>query len=1142
MFYLTIGVCVFNAVTLQPLTAARRTMQAPSPASSHGGRMRALMAQVTSLSDRVASLTAERPGRALSSGARSPASSRTDGAEALFRGAGGTALLPMRPWSPSRGPEPVLPPVRADPRGRAHVAPFSAAGSRLLSPDMRGKGASGGASPPLGPAAGVVRRAEQELASHAGRGSPTLPAHLRHVRDGNAPPHDRSAAAARRILDCLGLGYGTACHNLALSERNTSPAGAAEGMQPVASGSLASGAAGPPQGAREGRGGDPLSVVHIFAGQLAARMAAGRQRSLMAAGGRAAVGGAAGKSAEESELRDSIDAVGDPAAHPAAVTPQVCMGGEQRSADLGAASCPAAEVAGGRSAALLQRSALDRPQRGSRAISDPVLLLSASMAAEHCGADVQRGNKGASSSPAAAPADGPATASLGRAAHSAHSKAFVAEACVPAVILQNAADLGAAAAVTALQGPLPAAAGAAEPPRGAIPRLLAWLDAAQPHQAQQVGAAYAQVVGSAQPDLAQQASAKEGVHVDAAQPGQAQCASAAQAQQVNAPEPDQAQRADAEEAMRPPDCAAHAATYDPEATAAADPNKAGDPLPVSTAGVACMAAARPDPYPDSSTTVTPSAPRVADGLDEGSGAGGSASPTASPESAQRASHASSVIAACETMHSRGSSVGHGSPGLPASPHAADSAAAAEDGPGLEHAQGVFLHVSAGASSQGGSTTQPLRSSSSSPAASVAEEEWLQRSPDKALGPAAAAPASPVAAAAALPLPGTPDARRLLTQAQMLAEAAPAALAPGGCLQARCAEVMAGERSSAAIVADAQGGGADTTACESVCSPAADIAAVSVDSQQGSGGAMAGAPEDSHLLASATAPSCSPRHSPCSSPESGGGALPAAPADACAAVQGAAGGAADSLGGLCPGPYASPVAEGSGHASAASSVVHSPPSPATQALSEEHPGLAADGALSRAMHPAASLGDGALADQQARAADSAGTEAAAGHANAPSGSAPGRLSAQHADDVAAALLDTLLADATAEIVSAAVQALGDATSADAAARLSLDAACARSPRGWAPPPSGASGLLQKGRPGSADPAMDSERPRVGTLATEQVAAATVGKAAGREKAASASELDLLSTESCAWLRAEDGRADCAADTPRGERDPHYHPCC
>ena len=1044
--------------------------------------MRSLMAQVTSLTDRVASLTAERPGRALSSGARSPASSRTDGAEARSRGAGGAsrdALLPMGPWSPSRGPEPVLPPVGADPRGRARVAPFSAAGSRLLSPDMRGKGAPGNANPPLGPAAGFVRRAEQELAWHAGRGCPTLtlPAQLPHAHDGNAPPHDRSAAAARRILDCLGLGHGgghraAACHD-------PRPAVAAEGAQPAASGNpiegrlhgelhshaqLASGAAGPAQGAREGRGGDPLSVVHIFVGQLAARMAAGRQRSVMVSDGGAAAGGAAVESAEESDLRDSCDSVGEPTAQPAAVTPQVCIVG----ADPGAASCPAAEVAGDRTA--LQYTALDQPHGSPHAISDPVPLLSASSAAEHCVADVQRECQSASSSPAAAPADGPAAASPDRAAHSVHSLAVVAEAYVP----QHAADVGAAAAVAALQGPLPAMTGVAEQQRGAIPRLLAWLDA---------------------------------------------------------PQPDNTQRADAEEAMRHADCTAHAA-FDPKAIAAADRS-------APAAGVASVAAACPDPHPDNSATGSPSARRFADGLDEGSGAGGSASPTASPKSVQHASHVSSAVAACETRHSRGSSLGLGSPGLPASPHAADSAAAAEDGLGLEHAHGVFLHARAGAGSQGGSAAQPLRSSSSSPAASVAEEEWLQHSPGTLPQDPAPAPASPASAAAVLPLPGTPDAQRLLTQTQVPAEAAPS----GRCLEASCAEVAAGERSSAAAVPDAQEGGTDVAACETVRSPATDAAAGSVDSQAGSGGAVAGAPHDPHSPASADAPPClSPRLSPCSSPESGVSVMAAVPADACVAVQGAAGEAADSLGGLCPGPDASPAAEGSGHASAASSVVYSPLGPATQAPSEQHAGLAADRAVSMASHPAASLGDGALADQQARAAYSAGTEAAAGHADAPLSPAPGCLSAQQADDVAAALLEGLLADATAEIVSAAVQALGDAHSADAAARLSMDAACARSPRGWAPPPPEASGLLQKGRPGSAGPAMDSERPRVGTLGAEQVAAATVGKAAGRGGAAPASELDLLSTESCAWLRAEDGRADCAADTPRGEHAPHFHSCC
>ena len=1039
--------------------------------------MRSLMAQVTSLSDRVASLTAERPGRALSSGARSPASSRADRAEARSRGAGGAswdALLPMGPWSPCRGPEPVLPPVGADPRGRAPVAPFSAAGSRLLSPDMRGKGAPGNASPPLGPAAGVVRRAEQELASHAGRGSPilTLPAQLPHARDEHAPPHDRSAAAARRILDCLGLGHGgghraAACHD-------PRPAVAAEGARPAASGNriegrlhgelhshaqLASGAARPAQGAREGRGGDPLSVVHIFAGQLAARTAAGRQRSVMVSDGGTAAGGAAVESAEESDLRDSCDSVGEPTALPAAVTPQVCMVG----ADPGAASCPAAEVAGDRTA--LQYTALDQPH-GS-AISGPVPLLSASSAAEHCDADVQREGQSASSSPAAAPADGPAAASPDKAAHSVRSLAVVAEACVP----QHAADVGAAAAVAALQGPLPAMTGAAEQQRGAIPRLLAWLDA---------------------------------------------------------PQPDNTQRADAEEAMRHADCAAHAA-FDPEAIAAA--NRCAP-----AAGVASVAAACPDPHPDSSATGSPSARRVADGLDEGSGAGGSASPTASPKSVQRASHASLAVAACEPRHSRGSSLSLGSPGLPASPHAADSAAAAEDGLGLEHAQGVFLHARAGAGSQGGSAAQPLRSSSSSPAASVAEEEWLQHSPGTLPQDPTPPPASPASAAAVLPLPGTPDAQRLLTQTQVPAEAAPS----GRCLEAIGAGAAAGERSSAAAVPDAQEDGTGVAACATVRSPATHAAAGSADSQAGPGGAVAGAPHDPHSPASAAAPPClSPRLSPCSSPESGVSVMAAAPADACVAVQGAAGEAADSLGGLCPGPDASPAAEGSGHDSAASSVVHSPLGPATQAPSEQHAGLAA---VSMASHPAASLGDGTLADQQARAAYSAGTEAAAGHADAPLSPAPGCPSVQQADNVAAALLEGLLADATAEIVSAAVQALGDAHSADATARLSMDAACARSPRGWAPLPPEASGLLQKGRPGSAGPAMDSERPRVEALGAEQVAAAMVGKAAGRGGAAPASELDLLSTESCAWLRAEDGRADCAADTPRGEHAPHFHSCC
>lgn len=1094
-------------------------MQVPSPASSQSGRMRLLMAQVTSLSDRVASLTAERPGRALSSGARSPASSRTGSAEALLRGAGRPALLPMGPWSPSRGSEPVVPPVGADPRGRAQVAPFSAAGCRLLSPDMHGKGASNGASPPLGPAAGVMRQAEQELAAHAGRGSPTqtLPAQLPHARDDNAPPHDRSAAAARRILDRLGLGYGAghraaACHDLVSSERDPRPAGAAEGMQPAASSNpmegrlhgeqrpyaqLASGAAGPAQGAREGRSGDPLSVVHIFAGQLAARMAADRQPSVMVADFGAAVGGAAVESTEESELRDSRDTVGEPAPHPTAVTPQMCIVGEQRIADPGTASCTAAEVGGDRSAPSLQLHALDRRHGGSHAISDPVPLLLASSAAEHCGPDVQRMEKSASSSPAAAPADEPAAASSGRAAHSVHSKAVVTEALVPPGAPQDAADVGAAAAVAALQGPLPAATGVAEQQRGAIPRLLAWLDAPQPDNTQ---SSVARVQG---PDAAQ---------------------------------PHQAQRAVAEEAMRPADCAAHAAT-DPEAAAAVDPSHTSNPLSASAAGLASVAAACPDPYRYSSATGSPSARRTADGLDEGSGAGGGASPTASRESVQRASHASSAVAACEARHSHGSSVGLGSPGLPASPHAAGSAAAAEDGLGLEHAQGVFLHARAGAGSQGGSAAQPLRSSSSSPAASVAEDEWLQRSSDKPLEAPAAAPASPVAAAAVLPLPGTPDAQRLLTRAQVPAEAAPPALAPGGCVEASCAEVMAGERRSAAAVPDAQEGGADTAACELVCSPAADTAAGSVGSQAGSGGATAGAPHDPHLRTSAAAPPClSPRLSSCSSPASGVSVTAAAPADACAAVQGAAGEAADSLRGLCPGPDASPAADGSGHASAASSLVHSPLGPATQALPEQHAGLAADGAVSRALHAAASLVDGALADQQARAADTAGTEAAAGRVDALTSPALGRLSAQQADEVAAALLEGLLADATAEIVSAAVQALGDASSADAAARLSLDATFARSPRGWAAPPPEASGVLEKEWPGSGGPAVDSARPRAGVAAAELGAASAAGKAVGREGAAPVPELDLLSTESCAWLRAEDGRVDCAADTPRGEHAP------
>ena len=1166
--------------------------------------MHSLMAQVLSMSDRVASLTAERPERALSSGAGSPNSSRADGADGFVKGKSGSgrvggaareALLPTGSRTPCEGPEPVEPRGLADQTGRARLAPLPSAGSCLQSPEMRIKGASGAASPPpLGPPVGVMWRGEQELTRHAGRQSPaqTLPAQLPPARGDGALLHDRGAAAARRILDCLGLGYGAghsaaACHHINLSGRVPGPAGAADGMQPAASGNpsegrlrteqrssaqLANDAAGSGQGAQERRGGDPLSVVHIFAVQLAARMAADRQRKDFVTGDLAAAGVAAAEGAGIWSHLGGSSAAKELAAQFTAAPLQSRTAGEQRRA-LGTSSSAAAEVAGERTAAPLQSIAQDQRPGNVHASSVPVPQRAgelAFVAAKRCGADVRHESGSASSSAAAGPADGPAAALLGRAANDGSLKAGVAEARAHAGAPWDTADISAAAAVAPLQGPLPAAADTAEQPRGAIPRLLAWLDALQPGCAQRAGTA-------------------EACRLDAAPPDQAQRASAAHAQRLDAAEPDQAQRAGAAEAGPPADGAAHAAP-DPGATGAADPSHVVDAVPASPAGAGGAAPAYH--HPNASATSSPAVRCATDGL--GEGAGTSASPTASPESVQRASHASSAIAGLEARHSPGLSSVDGSPGLPASPHAAESAAAAEDSLGREHAQGACLHVGASAGSRGGSTEQPLRSSSSSPAVSVAEEEWLQRSPGALPGASAAAPAAPVAATAVRQQPGTPEAQRLLLLAQLPAqEAASAVPAPDWYLADGPVEAMAGEEAGAEYVADAQGASADAAAHALVCSPAADTAAGSINSPSMSGDAVAGArtmapcevgfisfaciepleppaATDGSASASRTGPSSGnagedadpqalrpavprlhalhPRadvavkiphsHSPdpSSSPESAGGVVAAAAAGAREAVQGAAGEGANGSGGLCP--DASPAAEGSGNASAASCAMHSSPSPAAQALSEQHAGLVAvaqPGADSRRSSPAATQMGGSLAAQQAHWAATTGTKAAAGPVGSPASPAPGPLLAQQADDIAAALLEGLLADATAEIVSAAVQALGDAKPADAAARLSLGPACAHDLGGWAPPPAEASRVPQTEWPGGDGAAMDTMRPGAGLAAAELGAAAAAVKAVARAGAASVAELDLLSTESCAWLCAEeDASASHATDTPRGEQ--------
>lgn len=495
--------------------------QAASPAASQGS---AMMAQVLSLSDRVASLTAERPGRSARRADVATAASRVGcqtGQQQRFTGASPSGERGSRPGScerslarssggpqhgmsdggaPQAGPSPPGEHRRSGRHAELHggigrsgvpgelfAAAISSGGDTVWSPGMRAWAGRQG----LGTARGGCPALVEPLGSPPARGA-------------GAAQRGRSATAARRMLDHLGLGHGAgqgtsvprcmpaeparpdvgagflrtapakplaptfaaALHSGTLNPKPlpartaadrgaaqvaplrpgpASPAHAVDSVSVSAEqeGAGAGGLAGPWSGAHcGGPRADPLSVVHIFATQLAARAATaaegggpgthGRQGTAAAA---AATGPPTTSVAPEAAMHataapaaarwgaDAAEARAVPALFTAAVD------GEAHTAELGAAD-------GGAAAAQVLPG---RPVSGS------------------------------AGEPRSAAADAGARSNASGAAGSGAAAGSVQ----PRAAIKTLVTLG-----RPLRGPAQARL------RGALPRLLAWLEEArEPDQA-----------------------------------------------------------------------------------------------------------------------------------------------------------------------------------------------------------------------------------------------------------------------------------------------------------------------------------------------------------------------------------------------------------------------------------------------------------------------------------------------------------------------------------------------------------------------------------------------------------------------------------------------------------------------------------
>ena len=280
-----------------------------------------MQAQVLTLADRVAALTAERPGS--SAGARSagsPASARTAGSPGAYGlgdlgpGCAGSPASACRGGScDGRRSTHAL----AQPHGQAGTGLTAAGGIGIWSPEARARDCGQGSAPAraLQAAQGGMWRCSPEAGAARSCPSAPGPPFAPPCAGGGAAPLGRSAAAARRILDHLGIGPGAAfgmapahaaavvcaVHRPAAAERRQPDHSAPEPERPSAARSPPAWAA-----AASGARPDPLSVVHLFAEQVvAARALTACARD---APGAAAGGAAAAAAAEATEAAPAAPA------------------------------------------------------------------------------------------------------------------------------------------------------------------------------------------------------------------------------------------------------------------------------------------------------------------------------------------------------------------------------------------------------------------------------------------------------------------------------------------------------------------------------------------------------------------------------------------------------------------------------------------------------------------------------------------------------------------------------------------------------------------------------------------------------------------------------------------------------------------